>query len=355
MKKILNCYILLSLSFFLLSGFSNTFQIADKYNDPFSKPKVTPTPTPTPTGNSPYYFKPKPINNDPFNNKPKPIINNDPFNNKPKPIINNEPFNNKPKPINNDPFNNKPKPINNDPFNNPSIPFKPKPNNYDSGAYLEIEKLYGMNSYQSAPILKKIAYRKNLSSREENMIIDFSSKLYLEGKVSVLETLLSNAYLSEASRINFISLMKKDYTFYSKDRAKLLNLFSGQYNLSINSQKNLIDAVFSTLDNEGNKEMVLSLLASNKFNKNGSYTYFINQVAQKFAFEDKKVNVLSILATEQKLNSTEQKNFIDVIIYNIHSQDNKQLLIDSLFNNQTIDYQLKDYSYQNLNDLRYSN
>lgn len=329
---------LLVVPFVFCSAFTNqtekVFVVAENYTDPFYKP----TPKPIyikPTIKPIYVPKPKtnqtsPIYDDPFNtNKPNGnSINDDPFN----------------KPDNNDSNSS---PIHDDPFNN-----KPS-NDLDSGAYIEIEKLYNLSSYQAEPILSKIAMRKNLSSREQNMVIDFTERLYLEGKVNVLRSLLTNKYLTDSARVNLLALVKKDTSFYSNYKKNLLSLFAYQHNLTTSTKKRFIDTVFSSLDNQGDQELVLSTFVGNKNNKSGSNSYLIEQVGSRFSFEDKKVTVLNALVSNQKLSSQDQKTFIDIIINNINSNYNKQFLLDALFDNQNMGSQMKNYSYQNLSTLKY--
>lgn len=321
-------------SFVFGSGFTShnekVFYVANNgYQDPFAKP------TPKPTL-KPIYIKPKnstdPIYTDPFNNnKPNNSVNTDPFN---KPDDNGSGT----QPIYDDPFNNKPDNAHYD---------------VDSGAYLEIERLYHLSSYEAEPILSKIAMRKNLSSREQNMVINFTPRLYLEGKANVLKSLLYNKYLSDSARVNLLELVKKDTSLYSNYKKNILSAFAYQSNLSTSTKKTFIDTVFSALDNQSDQELVLSNFISNKLSKAGSNSYFIEQIGRKFSFEDKKVNVLNTLITNQKLSFQDQKALIDVIINYIYSDYNKQFLLNALFDNQTISKQLKEYSYQNMSNLNY--
>ncbi|MFN8671534.1 MAG: hypothetical protein U0457_05530 [Candidatus Sericytochromatia bacterium] len=314
---------LIFLSYFI----DNSFAFGN-FNDPFAKPTPTPTPSYNTIGNPYYKPTPKPIYTDPFA-KPTSKPTN-PFYKPPSSSI---PY--KPKPIEEDPFNKPNDNIHNDPFNN-------KPSN-NSGAYNEIKKLDGLNSYTVTPILRKIALRKNLSASEQVLIINFSEKLHLEGKVDVLKALLSNSNLSEQAKLALLKLIKNDYTLYSKNKDDLLTSFCMQHSLSISMQTQLIDIIFDNLITEESKEEILIYLINNKYLKKMAKSEIITNVSQKFSFEDKKFNVLYALVTEKKLSENEQKTFVTQIENYFYFNDNKKKLFYALLDYQDTSFEIKDY------------
>ncbi|MFN4149873.1 MAG: hypothetical protein ACK4IX_02935, partial [Candidatus Sericytochromatia bacterium] len=229
--------------------------------DPFASSK----PAQSNSSSDPFASKPAiPANSDPFGNKPqtqtKPSVNGDPFSNKPtQNPVNSDPFSNKPvsgnKPVNGDPFSNKPtqNPVNSDPFSNKPVsgnkpmnspfddPFNvPYSQDRDSGAFAEIDaikKLY--NEGQKSSMLKEIATRPNLSTREQIMVADSVTGLFNDSaKAEILNTLASNRYLSDDAAKSVIK--RTDSLYNEASKLGVLKTVASQ-RISPETQMQLVD------------------------------------------------------------------------------------------------------------------
>ena len=229
---------------------------------------------------------------------PAPTTSGDPFGSKPatntKPnTTSGDPFSSgtKPNTSTSDPFGSKPNNATSDPFSGN----KPV-SEVDSGAYIQLEASKHLSfDSDKVKVINDVAGKFNLSTREQNLVVDYTKTLsYDSNKVSALTTLAKNKGLTEGGAIYLA--------------------------------KNL-----STLSYDSSKKTVLNSMIENK-QLSPAAQQWVAFAAMNMSYDSDKVAVLTNLISRQPLDMKTKEYILTEANKNLSYDSSKKAIYSKLFN-----------------------